>query len=314
MSELHVIFGVGPVGQALMESLLARGKRIRVINRKGLSPVPDSVEVLRGDVNDSAFVRRAAEGATHIYNALNPPYHKWPQLFPQLQVATVEAAVYSGAKLIVMENVYMYGRTHGRPMTEDMPFSPHTIKGKVRAKMSQDLMDAHEKGRIRVTMGRASDFVGPRARDTAMGERVFYPSLNGQAAQVLGNPDMPHTYTYVPDIGEALAILGEHDDALGQAWHIPSAETLTTRQFIEMIYAEIGVEPKISIPPKWGIYLLGLFNPTIRSVYEMIYEFEEPHILDHSKFVSRFGNHTTPLAQVVRDTVAWYRYHPQLSH
>ena len=36
----------------------------------------------------------------------------------------LEGAASAGAKLIAMENLYMYGPTDGRPLTEDLPLRP----------------------------------------------------------------------------------------------------------------------------------------------------------------------------------------------
>jgi nucleoside-diphosphate-sugar epimerase len=140
-----------------------------------------------------------------------------------------------------------------------------------------------------------------------MGERVFRPALEGKTAQVLGNPDLPHTYTYVPDIGKALVTLGERDEALGQAWHIPSAETVTTRQFVEMVYEETGFPAKIRATPKLLMRAVGLFNSQVRELLEMWYEFDEPFMLDHSKYEAAFGNPATPLREAIGQTVDWFR-------
>lgn len=314
-NELHVIFGTGPVGLAIMGELLRQGSKcIRMVNRSGKADLPAGVELLSGDATDPAFTRKASEGARVVYNALNPPeYGRWAELFPPLQVAVLEGAAAVGAKLVVMENIYMYGKTDGRPMTEALPYNPHSINGQVRAQMSRDLLAAHNAGKVRVAIGRASDFVGPRVLQSAMGERAIYPALAGKAASVLGNPDLPHTYTYMPDIGRALVILGEQDAALGQAWHIPSAQTLTTRQFINLIGQEIGQPVKVSAAPKLLLKAWGLFSPTMRAVSGSIYQFEQPFILDHSKFERAFGNQATPLNEVIRETVNWYRQHPQHS-
>ena len=99
----------------------------------------------------------------------------------------------------------------------------------------------------------------------------------------MGNPNLPHTYTYVPDIGKGLVILGERDEASGQAWHLPSAQTVTTRQFIEMIFAENGSPARIRAVPDLLLKTLAIFNPILREVAEMLYEFEEPFIVDHSR-------------------------------
>src|SRR5215213_27490 len=133
-----------------------------------------------------------------------PPYNKWPELFPGLQAVVLEGAASAGAKLIAMENLYMYGLTDGRPLTEDLPHAPNTRKGRVRARMSEDLLEAHTSGRVQVAIGRASDFFGPRVLASAAGEQVFGRAVEGKSAQVAGDPDQPHTYTYVPDIGKGL--------------------------------------------------------------------------------------------------------------
>jgi hypothetical protein len=51
--------------------------------------------------------------------------------------------------------------------------------------------------------------------------------VEGKAAQVAGDPDLPHTYTYAPDIGKGLVVLGEREEALGLAWHLPGPETIS---------------------------------------------------------------------------------------
>jgi nucleoside-diphosphate-sugar epimerase len=149
--------------------------------------------------------------------------------------------------------------------------------------MAEELLAAHKSGKVRTIQARASYFFGPR------------------------NPELPHSYSYMADIGKALVILGERDEALGQAWHIPNPKTVTTRQFIEMIYAELGQPAKIQVPPKLILRLIALFNGNLREVLEMLYQFEEPFIVDHSKFEQAFGNHATPLDEAIRQTVAWYR-------
>jgi nucleoside-diphosphate-sugar epimerase len=310
-NELHVILGAGPVGLAIMEALAARGKRVRIINRTGLPALPDGAESLRGDMAGLDFARQAAAGATHIYDALNAPYAEWADLFPPLQKSVLEAAAAAGARLIALENLYMYGDMHGQPMTEDLPNAATTVKGKVRAQMSEELLAAHQSGRVRVAIVRAADFVGPRAVEGGLGGRVFYPALAGKAASVLGNPNMPHTYSYVPDVAQAMITVGQADCALGQIWHVPNAATITTAGYIGQIFAAIGQPAKIAAAPKPALWLLGRFNPTIAAVYEMTYQFEQPFILDHSKFVAAFGNMATPVPAVVTETLAWYRSHPQ---
>jgi hypothetical protein len=134
--ELHVIFGTGAVGMSVMDELIRRSRRrVRMVNRSGRARVPPGVEVVGGDATDEAFARGASEGASVVYFALNPPYNKWPELFPPLQAGVLDGAASAGAKLVAMENLYMYGPTQGRPLTEDLPHAPNTRKGRVRARI-----------------------------------------------------------------------------------------------------------------------------------------------------------------------------------
>jgi nucleoside-diphosphate-sugar epimerase len=294
---LHVVFGTGPVGMSVMDELIKRGRHVRMVNRSGRASVPEGVEVLGGDAATPSFTREASEGASVVYFALNPPYTKWAELFPPLQ---------AGAKLIAVENLYMYGPTDGRPLTEDLPHAPNTRKGTVRAAMSQELMVAHTSGRVRVAVGRASDFFGPRVLVSAAGEQVFGRAVQGKGAQVAGDPDQPHTYTYMPNVGRGLIVLGEREEALGQAWHLPNPETVTTREFVGTIFEEAGKPARVQAAPKILLRAIGMFNPQIRETIEMLYEFEEPFVVDHSKFERAFGGHATPLKEAIGDTVRWY--------
>ena len=201
----HVVLGAGAVGMAVAEALARRGESVRVVNRSGLREPIAGVQSVAGDVTDPAFAGSSTRGARVIYQALNPPYDRWAKEFPGLQAAAIAAAQAAGARLVVMDNVYMYGRAGGRPFTEDRAYDAHTRKGRLRAAMSRDLMAAHDAGRVQVTVGRASDFFGPRAgQQSLIGDRVIPPALADKTASVMGDPDMPHTYTFIPDIGENL--------------------------------------------------------------------------------------------------------------
>ncbi|MCA9882294.1 MAG: NAD-dependent epimerase/dehydratase family protein [Anaerolineae bacterium] len=307
--ELHVVFGAGNVGKCIMKELRERGQRVRMVNRSGMSNAPAGVEVMPGDMMDVNFAKKAAEGATVIYNTLNPPYDKWVALFPILQANVIEAAASAEARLVVLDNLYMYGSPKGQPITENMPYDAHTKKGKLRAQMAHDLMAAHDSGKVKVTVGRASDFYGPGVEQSPItAERALGAMLKGKAASVVGNPDLLHTHSYVPDVAKGLIVLGENESAYGQVWHLPTAPTGTTRELLTKISKAAGLnEVKINAAPKLILRIMGLFQPMVAEVYEMLYEFEEPFVLDHSKFDAAFGDISTPLDEAIAETVAYYR-------
>jgi nucleoside-diphosphate-sugar epimerase len=308
--ELHVVFGAGPLGMSTARALLARGRRVRVVNRSGAADAPVGVEVTRGDATNPNSVAAVSAGAAVVYQCAQPLYHKWAEQFPALQAGIVEGAAAVGAKLVVGDNLYMYGEVVG-PITEDLPNNATTRKGRLRAQMSEALLAAHRAGNVRVAIGRGSDFFGPGVRASMLGERVFANALQGKPASGIGNLDLPHTYTFIDDFGETLAVLGERDEALGQIWHVPNAETITTRQIITVLFEEIGAPPKVNSMGRLMMMLGGLFIPEARETVEMMYEFERAFIVDSSKFVRTFGNHATPLREAIRQTVAWYRQHDE---
>jgi nucleoside-diphosphate-sugar epimerase len=295
------------------EALLGQGKQVRIVNRSGkMAQQPDGVELRAGDLYDPGFVKEVTQGAATAYQCAQPGYTEWPQKFPPLQEAIIAGMSGSGARLVIAENLYMYGDTGGQPMREDLPYHAHTRKGQVRAAMSDAALAAHQAGKLPITLGRGSDFFGPWALGSSLGERVFYPALAGKTASFVGKLDVPHTATYIKDFGRALAILGEREEALGRAWHVPNDRPrITQGEFAGLISAELGQPVKASAMGKFMLRLGGLFIPEARESVEMFYEFDRPFIVDSSQFEQTFGMKATPIEDAIRETVAWYRAHPQ---
>jgi nucleoside-diphosphate-sugar epimerase len=312
MSDLHVVFGAGPLGRSVVEELVRRGKTVRVVSRSGkMAEAPQGVEPVAGDLYDPAAVGRLAQGAAVAYQCAQPHYWEWPQKFPPLQASIIEGLSGNGTRLVIAENCYMYGDTNGRPLTEDLPYNAHTRKGEVRAALAEAALAAHRAGKVRVTIGRGSDFFGPWALGSAFGDRVFYPALAGKAASFGGKLDLPHTATYLADFAKALVLLGERDEALGQAWHVPSDRTqITQRELGALVFKEVGLPPKMSGVGKLMLSVAGIFIPGARESVEMLYEFEKPFVVDSSKFERAFGVVATPIETAIKATVAWYRAHP----
>lgn len=311
MSDVQVVFGTGPLGRAVMNELVQRGQTVRLVNRSGqLAEAPAGVEVIAADAYSVEAVRRVTQGATVVYQCAQPPYTEWATRFPSLQAVILEGAAANGARLVIAENLYMYGAVDG-PLHEGLPHRAHTRKGKVRAAMTEAALAAHQAGKVRVALGRGSDFFGPWALGAAAGERVFYPALAGKTAQFTGRLDIPHTQTYIEDFGRALVILGARDEALGQAWHVPNDRpNLTQGQFADLIAQALGKPVKAGGMGSLMMRLGGLFIPEARETVEMMYEFNRPFVVDSRKFEQTFAMSATPIAEAVRTTVAWFQAHP----
>lgn len=305
--RLHVVFGTGQVGRALAGRLAALGMAVRAVSRHRPPGLAEGTDWRAADATDPDAACDAAKGAAVVYQCLNAPYTRWPELFPPLQRGVLTAAERTGALLVSLENVYGYGPAGGKAMTEDLPLAATTVKGRTRAAMTRELLAAAEAGRVRIVIGRASDFFGPGITDSTLGERVFARALAGKSADFLGNPDLLHTYSYVPDIAAALAVLGTDDRAAGQVWHLPGPPTVTTREILGLVAAEVGHPVGVRSVPKLAVRALGLVNPMMRALAEMSYEFDEPFVLDTTRYQSTFGPAGTPLAAAIAATVACYR-------
>ena len=202
----------------------------------------------------------------------------------------------------------MYGDTGGDALDESTPMKPHTRKGTVRLEMAEELAELSDKGDLELATARASSYFGPRATwQSPLGERVIGRALNGKSAQVIGDPETKHSYTYLKDLSRVLATLGTDGRAVGEVWHVPNAPARTTTEIIGMIGDELGQKIKVSPAPELVLWMMGLFNPTVRELNEMLYEFKNDFVTDGEKFTEAFGMQATPLDQALAETVEWWR-------
>jgi nucleoside-diphosphate-sugar epimerase len=312
-TALHVVFGTGQVGSSLVEHLTGLGVEVRAVSRHRPVGLSQDVDWRSADAADPESATDAAKGAAVIYQCLNASYTAWPTLFPPLQHGVLMTAEHTGALLVSFENLYGYGPTGGRPMTEDLPLSATTVKGRTRAAMTDDLLAASAAGRVRIAIGRAADLFGAGVTESSLGRQFFPNAVARKKVDFIGNPDLLHTYSYVPDVAAALAVLGTDERAVGQVWHLPGPETVTTRAILELVGARLGHRVGIRVMPRVALRALGLVNPMMRGLAEMAYEFEEPFVLDTTKYQATFGGQTTPLADAVATTVESFRRTAQMA-
>ncbi len=308
--DLHVVLGTGPLGRAVAEEALRHGLRVRLVSRSGrMAAPPAGADVRAADLTDAAAGGAACAGAAVVYLCANVPYTDWIERWPPLAEGVLAAATAAGARLVYGDNLYMYGPVAG-PLREDLPYAATARKGRVRAAIAARLLEAHRAGTVRVALGRASDFYGPWATEgSALGVRVIPQALAGQAGQVLGDVDQPHTFTFIRDYARGLITLGLRDEALGRAWHVPSAATTTQRALLQLVWEECGQTgpARFRAAPGWMVGAMGWFMPLMRELAEMMYEWERPYVVDHSAYAKVFGDATTPHREALAETVAWFR-------
>jgi nucleoside-diphosphate-sugar epimerase len=310
-ADLHVLFGAGQVGRLLAQRLLEAGKRVRVVKR---SPggTPKGAEMVQGDAADPAFCVQAAAGAARVYHCMNPPYDAriWTELVPRYMDNLIAAAARAGARLIALDNVYMLGRTGGRPLDEDTPPNPCSRKGEIRARAAERLFEAHRRGDVLATTGRASDFYGPGGTLTHLGDHFWQPALAGRTARVLVNPDAIHTYHYIPDVAVGLYALGcAPADVYGRPWMLPCAPAESMRALVARFSRKLGREIRLGLVPHLMVKLIGAFVPLVREVGEMLYQWDEPFVISDRRFRERFMQQSADVDAAAAATVAWAQEH-----
>ena len=306
---ISVVFGAGQVGSPLARILVERGHEVRVVKR---SPggIPSGVLPVLGDAGDLSFCIKAAEGADAVYHCMNPPYSAkvWGDLLPRYMNNLIDASARAGARLVALDNVYMLGKPAGKALTDDTPMNPCSRKGEIRARAAQALFDAHRRGDVRATEGRASDFYGPGGRLTLLGDYFWPRVFKGRSGQVITNPDMIHTYHYIPDVAAGLATLGAApDDAFGQPWMLPCRPAEGFRDLVRRLEPSLGAPIRLTVVPGWMQRAMSVLMPVLRETREMQYQWEEPFVIDDARFRERFGVVPEDAARAAAATVAWAR-------
>ncbi|HYK33012.1 MAG TPA: NAD-dependent epimerase/dehydratase family protein [Streptosporangiaceae bacterium] len=313
----HVVVGAGPIGSGVARTLAERGHQVTVVTRSGSGPQDVGIELVAADAADAEAIAKIADGAAAIYNCANPPYHKWPTMWPPIARSLLGAAERSGAVLVTISNLYGYGPARAslgvagydaeHPMTEATPLAATGKKGKVRAQMWRDALAAHEAGRIKAVEIRASDYVGPGA-NAVLGDRVVPRVLRGQPVSMIGRTDRLHTWSYTDDVVAMAALAGTDSRALGRVWHVPSTEPRTQRQAVDDIARAAGVKPvAVRTVPGAVLYGLGVVSPLMRELRETNYQFSEDFVMDSTAARQAFGLDPTPWDRVLTAVLSSYR-------
>jgi nucleoside-diphosphate-sugar epimerase len=311
----HLVVGAGGIGRSTVDHLVRLGHTVTLASRSGLVSErpwerdhPEAVTVVAADAADPDRLTELSRGAASIVNAVNPPkYTSWDTDWPPVATALLTAAERSGAGLVTVSNLYGYGRVDG-PMREDAPLRPNGHKGELRARMWRDALALHEQGRIRAAELRASDYFGPGAtRGTSvLNDFVLARAVSGSTVVMpMGRPDVPHSWTYLPDIGVLAAVLATDDRSWGQAWHVPTSGPCSIRQVVDDAARLADRRPaRVWTVPRGVTTEVGAVVPLLRELRETRHQFERPFVLDSSRAERTFGLAPTPWEAALEATVA----------
>jgi len=287
---MHTILGAGgPVANALTQELLDHNETIRLISRKPINPIGKNISWQKADLLNYNEVLEATKGSTVIYLCAGLVYDAkiWQQQWPIIMQNVINATKAANARLIFFDNVYMYGLVDG-PMTEETPYKPISEKGKVRVKIADQLMAEVKAGKIQASILRAADFYGTDSKNSSFDMMVLDKYAQKQSAQWIGDTRVKHNFTYIPDAGKAMYLLGQDPLSDNQIWHAPTAMTLTGKEFIELAANIYHVKPKFMRINKLMMWLFGLFNKVVAGAVEMYYQYDHNYDFNSDKFEKAF--------------------------
>jgi len=245
----------------------------------------------------------AAEGADVVYMSAAPAYHRWSEEFPPMLSGVIGSVIRSDARLIMVDNLYVYGPTAG-PMSEATPKSTTTKKGRVRIRLNDMIEEARTSRGLRATIGRASDYFGQGADNSAITALATAPAKVGKPIKWMGRSDKRHAVAYLPDVARAYVILGENESADGREWILPHGPAPTGAEFLDAVNGSIPKPLKTGSISKTMLTVASPFHKMSRESLEMMYQWTEDFTVDDSAFRSAFGPlDTTPLDQAIEETL-----------
>jgi nucleoside-diphosphate-sugar epimerase len=219
----------------------------------------------------------------------------------------VDATADAAAKLVMVDNLYGYGPGAGT-MTEDTPETATDRKGRVRRGLTEMLLTAHESGKLLVTIGRASDYFGPRADNSGITALAVKPAARGKAARWIGSLDALHSTAYLPDIARGYVTLGTSDKADGEVWILPHGRPVTGGEFLDVVNNNLVSAVKTGLISRRALRLAAPFHKISKETVGILYQWTDSFVADDAKFQRVFGPfEPTPLEEAVQTTLDWYR-------
>lgn len=289
----HVVLGgTGVVGRETISALTALDLPVTSVSRSGRAIL--GAASVSADLLDPEAVARAVESTAVAYLTVGLPYtlSAWRDQWPIVLQNAINACLQNNTHLVYFDNVYAYGQAH-QPMTEVTPVRPSSKKGKVRAALLAQLESAGTERGLQYTVGRSADFYGPGASTSIFNLFALDKVRAGKGPTWLFDAGQPHSMTYTPDIGKALAVLGTDPRAKGRVWHLPTAPALTGEQ--HMTLATHGPARHRTMSPVM-VRLGALFSSAARESLEMAYQNTQPYLFDASAFEREFDVESTTYA------------------
>ncbi|WKD61975.1 NAD dependent epimerase/dehydratase family protein [Corynebacterium ciconiae DSM 44920] len=276
-----LITGAGQIGRALTTHLDSFGHTCTLLRRSS-SPVPGA-RVVTGDAGDPALLRSLNQPAFDaIFHCIHTSYTEqaWRRELPSRERAIMDLAAELDIPVIFPESVYAFG-VSARDLHEGTAVQPCSPLGQVRAELLEQRA-GHRATTISVV---AADLCGPTAHRAASIPTlsVIAPTARGARGWLLGDADLPHSITYLPDLAHAMTYCAHHREKIAPAGtavvHCPCPAPESMRQLAQRVAAYAGTTPRLSTVPSWLVRVAGHAHPVARELNNQRYLWREPAVL-----------------------------------
>lgn len=213
---------------------------------------------------------RSAKGVDVIVFGWNPTYDKWAAQVPIQTKNIIAAAKANNATVLIPGNVYVYGKSSPEIWRESTPHAATNPLGQIRVTLEQ----AFENSGVKSILLRGGDFLDTEPSGNWF-DRIICKNLARGIFSYPGNPNIAHSWAYLPDFCRAFVQLAEKRANLPEFTTLNfEGYTLTGTEMARVL----GVKPK---QMSWLPVLLALpFWPLARHLTEMRYLWNKPHQMD----------------------------------
>jgi nucleoside-diphosphate-sugar epimerase len=306
--NILVTGGAGFIGSHLVEALLAKGHRVRVLDdlstghAENLRPFGRKVSLLRGDCADESLARKACRGVSAVFHlAAMPSVTRSVQdplrshrtnatatltMLVAARDAGVERFVYAGSSSV-------YGDSPTLPKRESMPTHPLSPYGLGKLTGEHYVRLFSSLYGMRTLTLRYFNVFGPRqdASSPYSGVISLFVTalLSGERPVIYGDGRQTRDFTYVANVVDANLRALRAEGLRGQTVNVATGERISLLDLHRELSAELGVDlPPVRRPLRAGD--IKHSQADIRAARKL---------LGYRPTVS-FGDG-------IRRTVAWYR-------
>ena len=260
--ELTLVTGAtGFTGSHLVRALMSDGGRVRVIARsadRARELLPESVEIVEGDIACPVVVERAVQGVTTVYHlaavyreAKHPDW-RYREVNVDASRTLLDAAVAADVRRYVhCSTVGVHGHIASPPGDEQTAYQPGDVYQETKCEAEQLALSYRD--RIPLAVARPTAIYGPG--DTRL-LKLFQMVARRRFPLVGGGENFYHT-VHVDDLIRGLRLLGTHPNAVGEIFILGGENYLKLSELAAMIAAAAHVPaPRLRLPAR-PLQLLG---------------------------------------------------------